>query len=361
MPNVRPRTLFVITSSSVAMPDGKHGYWRSRRLQQLTPCSNETFLIPSSAEPRNRCSRPECSWQPCNPALDPAFATPFAFLFAARHAPVTGLEISSYAGFCPQVRPSKAPPRRAPPQRHLARRRAGRRLCLAEGRQLAGGDARAGRARPGDPRLSRRRERLLRGAAFRDAHPAGRRCSRDARPPQGGRQLRPRARWAVRLLLAASLPAGNIRWSAAAPAPARTKPSCSTATSKPRASPTGTSAASSTAPTTGSSPTPATTRAPSSTPSASATWRPGKTCPIDPRHARRHRLGERQPDAFLRAPRREPPPAARLSPRRRHAGRATSARLRGKGHRLLRRHLVDPVGQVRADRRARPSDERDAT
>ena len=54
--------------------------------------------------------------------------------------------------------------------------------------------------------------------------------------------------------------------------------SCSTATRRPRASPTGSSAPPPTAPTTSCSPTPSTTRARSSSPSASATSRPARTC-----------------------------------------------------------------------------------
>ncbi len=58
---------------------------------------------------------------------------------------------------------------------------------------------------------------------------------------------------------------------------------------------------------------------------------------LHPRYARRLRLGQRQPHAVLRAPRRASPPAARLPPRRRHAGRRRRARLRGEGHGFLRR------------------------
>ena len=145
--------------------------------------------------------------------------------------------------------------------------------------QLAGRDARARRARRGDPRLPRRRERLLRGAARRDATAAGRAVRRDARPSQGGRQLGPRARWTIRLLHQASSPEGSIRSSAAVSARARTSRFCSTAMSRPRARPIGISAASSTAPTTSCSPTPATTRARSSTPFACAISRLARICP----------------------------------------------------------------------------------
>ncbi len=133
---------------------------------------------------------------------------------------------------------------------------------------------------------------------------------------------------AVRLLHRASSPAASIRWSCRRAARrARPRRSCSTATSRPRASPTGSSAASSTAPTTAARlrqrrqglgtlhhphPRPRDRRGPARQ---------------HPRHARRRRLGERQPDAVLRPPRRQPPPAARLPPRRRHAGRGRRARL----------------------------------
>ena len=77
-----------------------------------------------------------------------------------------------------------------------------------------------------------------------------------------------------------------------------------------------------------------------------------------PGHARRLRVGQRQQDDLLRAPRRSPPAAARLSPRRRHPGRGRRPRLRRKGHRLLRGHLVHAIVEIRDHRRARPSDER---
>ena len=59
--------------------------------------------------------------------------------------------------------PSRAPTRGRPGD--LARRHADRRLRLAERDELAGGDARSRRARSGDPRLSRSRERLCRRGA----------------------------------------------------------------------------------------------------------------------------------------------------------------------------------------------------
>ena len=71
------------------------------------------------------------------------------------------------------------------------------------------------------------------------------------------------------------------------------------------------------------------------------------------RHAQRDRLGARQPDAVLRAARRQPAPAVRLPPPRGHAGRARRARLRGEGQRLLRRRRPDPVR--RASSPSRPT------
>ena len=200
----------------------------------------------------------------------------------------------------------------------------------------------------------------------REAHAAPTRAAlqddavrRDEGAHQGGRQLGAGARRRLRVLhqLCHRRPV-----SARVPASARRRArdrSCSTATRRPRASLLAARRHRRTAPTTSSWPTPSTTRAPSSSPSASAIWRPGEDLRRrHPRHAQRRRLGPRQPDPVLCPPRRQPAPALRLPPPRRHPGQRRRARLRGEGQRLLRRRRPDPVGQVHHHRRARPPDQR---
>ena len=184
-------------------------------------------------------------------------------------------------------------------------------------------------------------------AQLADTQPAaGRAVQRDEGPPQGGRQLGAGARRPVRLLLelrrrrpvSAALPPAARRRGRDRPArrqrrgrgqallgpgqlPAQPRPQAARLRERRQ----GLRALHHPHPRSGDRPRPARQH---------------------PRHARRPRLGQRQQDALLRAPRRPPPPAARLPPRRRHAGRGRRPRLRGKGHRLLRRHL---------GRRSRPS------
>src|SRR5215470_17652372 len=72
-----------------------------------------------------------------------------------------------------------------------------RRVCLAQGRQLAGGNARPEPARSDDPRASPKRECLCGCSARRHCAAAGDACCRDERPHQGGRRWRTGARRCV--------------------------------------------------------------------------------------------------------------------------------------------------------------------
>ena len=107
---------------------------------------------------------------------------------------------------------------------------------------------------------------------------------------------------------------------------------------------TGSSAPPRTAPITAIWPMPSTRRARSSSPSSIrdlATGKDLREAMPDTRSA--IVWGARQQDAVLRAPRRQPAPAVRLPPPRRHGRQVGRAGLRGEGQGLLRRRRPDPV------------------
>ena len=113
---------------------------------------------------------------------------------------------------------------------HHPRHHRRRRLCVAEGRQLAGGAARSLGAGPGYPQISRSRKRLHRKPARphrRLAKDAG--CG-NARPDQGRRFQRARAGRSLTPICANSARAASTKCSAACRATAARSRSCSTAT-----------------------------------------------------------------------------------------------------------------------------------
>ena len=217
---------------------------------------------------------------------------------------------------------------RRPQRREVARRRARRRLCVAQGRQLAGGHARpSGRSTRRSAPTSRPRTPICE-AQLSDTRPLqdelftemkGRLKENDSTVPAPDGPFAYSLELHRRRSVPARVPHGR--------ATAAPRAFCSTATSRPRARRTGTSATPSTAPTISCSPTPATIAGPNSTPSASATSPPARICPIASPTRAGPRVGQRQQHALLRAARRASPPAPRLPARRRHAGRGRRARL----------------------------------
>ena len=98
---------------------------------------------------------------------------------------------------------------------HRPRHHRERRLCLAEGRQMAGGAARSLDPGPGYPQLSRSRERLYREPARPHRSAAEEAGGGDARADQGGRFQRARRRTARSPICANSARAASTRCSAA--------------------------------------------------------------------------------------------------------------------------------------------------
>ena len=264
-----------------------------------------------------------------------------------------------HARFQPPPRPPLPPDGGAAADVHgPPRRRARGRVCLAAGRELAGGDARSRRARPQCSCLPGGRERVRRCRPGGYQGSAGRAVRRDEGPDQGGRFLRSRARRPIRVLheLRHRRP---IR--AAVPAPARRRPGGGPARRQQGGGGQGLLALKRSGP----QPRPQAARlrrrrqglraCRGAHPRSRHRARPAGG---HPRHARLDRLGPGQPDVVLRAPRRPPAAPVRLSPPGGHAGRPGRPGLCGAGQRLLRHARRDPVGQIRRHPRSRPPDQR---
>ena len=203
---------------------------------------------------------------------------------------------------------------------HHPRHHRHRRLCLAEGRQLAGGAARSLDPRSGYPQLSRSRERLHRKPAR--PHRGACRRSWSRKCAGGSRRTIPacRRRTGLTPICANSARAASTRCSAACRATAARPRSCSTATSSRPSTNISSSAAAGIRRTTGCRPGAPTSRARNISRSGCAT---GPTAPIAT-------IWSRKPTArvvwsadcqelLLRQARRQPSPDAGLAASARHA------------------------------------------